>query len=158
MAAVRFGMEAKNARKKLRRCPLVVGRDDGVVEGDGHGKTSRCRLPQTYRSRQTIDRFYRLLREGRDCGIPSRLKTGSGQTQSSCQRRRDERSAPLRLVDGATDGKEPALSARRRPPSFLFRECPQEILQRPFSGVFRSCLGLVSFLADSDSHWFAATP
>src|SRR5262249_7241502 len=36
MAAFRIGMEAKNARKKLRRCPLVAGRDDGVVEGDGH--------------------------------------------------------------------------------------------------------------------------
>jgi hypothetical protein len=34
-------MEAKNARKKLRRCPLVVGRDDCVVEGDGHRKTPR---------------------------------------------------------------------------------------------------------------------
>jgi hypothetical protein len=29
-------MEAKNARKKFRRRPLVVGRDYGVVEGDGH--------------------------------------------------------------------------------------------------------------------------
>src|SRR5215471_369143 len=57
MAAFRIGAEAKNARKKLRRCPLVVGRDDGVVEGDGHRKTSRYRLPQTYRSRQTIDRY-----------------------------------------------------------------------------------------------------
>jgi hypothetical protein len=34
-------MEAKNARKKLRRRALVVGRDDGVVEGDGHRRTSR---------------------------------------------------------------------------------------------------------------------
>jgi hypothetical protein len=34
-------MEAKNARKKLRRCPLVAGRDDGVVEDDGHSRTSR---------------------------------------------------------------------------------------------------------------------
>ena len=41
MAAFRIGMEAKNARKKLRRCPLIAGRDDGVVEGDGHRKTSR---------------------------------------------------------------------------------------------------------------------
>jgi hypothetical protein len=32
MAAFRFCMEAKNARKKLRRCPLVVGRDDGAWE------------------------------------------------------------------------------------------------------------------------------
>src|SRR5215468_7461288 len=31
MAAFRIGMEAKNARKKLRRCPLVAGRDDSVV-------------------------------------------------------------------------------------------------------------------------------
>ena len=41
MAVFRIGMEAKNARKRLRRCPLVAGRDDGVVEGDGHRKTSR---------------------------------------------------------------------------------------------------------------------
>src|ERR1700746_1718508 len=41
MAVFRIGMEAKNARKKLRRCPLVAGRDDGVVEGDGHRKISR---------------------------------------------------------------------------------------------------------------------
>src|SRR5580700_9390600 len=40
MAAFRIGMEAKHARKKLRRCPLIAGRDDGVVEGDGHRKTS----------------------------------------------------------------------------------------------------------------------
>jgi hypothetical protein len=40
MAAVRIGMEAKNARKKLRRRPLIAGRDDSVVEGDGHRKTS----------------------------------------------------------------------------------------------------------------------
>jgi len=40
MAAFRIGMEAKNARKKLRRCPLVVA--------------------QTYRSRRNIDRSYRL--------------------------------------------------------------------------------------------------
>src|ERR1700752_245135 len=39
MAVFRIGMEAKNARKKLRRSPLVAGRDDGVVEGDGHRKT-----------------------------------------------------------------------------------------------------------------------
>ena len=45
MAAFWIGMEAKNARKKLRRSSLVVGRDNGVVEGDGHRKTSR--LPQT---------------------------------------------------------------------------------------------------------------
>src|ERR1700756_2272428 len=38
MVAFRIGMEAKNAGKKLRRCPLVAGRDDGVVEGDSHGK------------------------------------------------------------------------------------------------------------------------
>src|SRR5262252_6391238 len=38
MAAFRIGMEAKNARKKLRCCPLVAGRDDGVIEGDGHRK------------------------------------------------------------------------------------------------------------------------
>src|SRR5262249_41551014 len=48
------GMQAKNARKKLRRRSLIVGRDDGVVEGDGHRK--RLSLPQTYRSKQTIDR------------------------------------------------------------------------------------------------------
>src|SRR5215831_17800109 len=47
MTAFRIGIEAKNARKKLRRCPLVTGGDDGVVEGDGHQKTSRYRLPQT---------------------------------------------------------------------------------------------------------------
>jgi hypothetical protein len=41
MAAFRVGMEAKNPRKKLRRCALVAGRDDGVVEGDRHRKTSR---------------------------------------------------------------------------------------------------------------------
>lgn len=41
MAVFRIGMEAKDARKNLRRCPLVAGRDDGVVEGDGHRKTSR---------------------------------------------------------------------------------------------------------------------
>ena len=41
MAAFRIGMKAKNARKKLRRCPFVASRDDGVVEGDGHRKTSR---------------------------------------------------------------------------------------------------------------------
>src|SRR5215470_3191497 len=39
MAAFRIGMEAKNARKELRRCPPVAGRDDGVVEDDGHWKT-----------------------------------------------------------------------------------------------------------------------
>src|SRR6516165_5580215 len=38
MAAFRIGMKAKNARKKLRRCPFVASRDDGVVEGDGHRK------------------------------------------------------------------------------------------------------------------------
>src|SRR6516225_11377594 len=47
MAAFQIGLEAKNARKKLRRCPLVVGREDSVVEGDGHRKTSRYRLLQT---------------------------------------------------------------------------------------------------------------
>ena len=41
MAVFRIGMEAKNARKKLRRCPLIAGRDDGMVEGDGDRKTSR---------------------------------------------------------------------------------------------------------------------
>ena len=41
MAAFRIGMEAKNARKKLCRCPLVSGRNDGVVEGDGHWEISR---------------------------------------------------------------------------------------------------------------------
>ena len=44
MAAFRIGMEAENARKKLRCGPLVAGRDDGVVEGDGHRKTSRYEL------------------------------------------------------------------------------------------------------------------
>ena len=48
MAALRIGMEAKNPRKKLRRSSLVVGRDNGVVEVDGHRKTSRYPLPQTY--------------------------------------------------------------------------------------------------------------
>src|SRR5271156_890660 len=38
MAAVRIGMETKNARKIFRRRPLITGRDDGVVEGDGHRK------------------------------------------------------------------------------------------------------------------------
>src|SRR5215468_4310449 len=56
MAAFRIGMETKNARKKLRRCPLVADRDDGVVEGDGHRMTSRYRLPQTYRRVQTNHR------------------------------------------------------------------------------------------------------
>src|SRR5690348_18268757 len=49
MAAFRIGMETKNARKKLRRCPLVAGRDDGVVEGDGHRKVSSYGLPRAYR-------------------------------------------------------------------------------------------------------------
>src|SRR5246127_5614442 len=31
MVAFRIGMEAKNACKELPRCPLVAGRDDGVV-------------------------------------------------------------------------------------------------------------------------------
>jgi hypothetical protein len=38
MAVFRIGMEAKNARKKVRGCLFVAGRDDGVVEGDGHGR------------------------------------------------------------------------------------------------------------------------
>jgi hypothetical protein len=59
-------METKNARKKLRPCALVVGRDDGVVEGDRHRKTFRYPLPQTYRSRQAIDRPYRRLGAHRD--------------------------------------------------------------------------------------------
>ena len=41
MAVFGIGMEAKNARKKLCRCPLVAGRNDGVVEGDGHREISR---------------------------------------------------------------------------------------------------------------------
>src|SRR5580704_3629902 len=41
MAVFRIGMEAKNARKKLRRRPLIAGRDNGVIEGHGHRKTSR---------------------------------------------------------------------------------------------------------------------
>src|SRR5215472_5071725 len=53
MAVFRIGMEAKNARKKLRRCPLVAGRDDGVVEGDGHERplATDCRsvLKTSYR-------------------------------------------------------------------------------------------------------------
>ena len=40
-------MPAKNSAA----APLVVGRDYGVVEGDGHRKTSRCRMPQTFRSK-----------------------------------------------------------------------------------------------------------
>src|SRR6516225_1199228 len=36
MAAFRIGMKAKNASKKLSRRPLVVGRDNGVVESDCH--------------------------------------------------------------------------------------------------------------------------
>src|SRR5215831_7390868 len=56
MAAFRIGIEAKNARKKLRRCPLVAGRDDGVVEDDGHRKTLSLTTPQTTAySRQTKD-------------------------------------------------------------------------------------------------------
>src|SRR5580704_5179398 len=39
MVAFRIGMEPKNACKRLGRCPLVAGRDDGVVEGDSHRKT-----------------------------------------------------------------------------------------------------------------------
>src|SRR5215813_5112210 len=35
MAAFRIGVETKNVRKEFRRCPLVAGRDDGVIEGDG---------------------------------------------------------------------------------------------------------------------------
>lgn len=31
MAVFRIGMKAKNARKQLRRRPLLAGRDDGVV-------------------------------------------------------------------------------------------------------------------------------
>jgi hypothetical protein len=34
MVTFRIGTEAKNACKKLCRCPLVAGRDDGVVEGE----------------------------------------------------------------------------------------------------------------------------
>ena len=41
MAAFRIGMEAKNARKKLRRCSLIASRNYGVVEGNGHRKTFR---------------------------------------------------------------------------------------------------------------------
>src|SRR5215471_7696462 len=83
MAAFRIGMETKNARKKLRCCPLVAGRDDGVVEGNGHRKTSRYRLPQMYR--HAIDRSCMLWREGAspDCGMPSRLKTGLGQNSKN---------------------------------------------------------------------------
>jgi hypothetical protein len=40
MAVFRIGMEAKNSREKLRRCPPVAGRDDGVIEGNGHRRTS----------------------------------------------------------------------------------------------------------------------
>ena len=36
MSIFRIGMETKNVGKKLRRRPLIAGRDDGVVEGDGH--------------------------------------------------------------------------------------------------------------------------
>jgi hypothetical protein len=51
-------MEAKNAREKLRRRPLVVGRDDCVVEGDGHRPS--LLTAAEYRSRRTIDRSYGL--------------------------------------------------------------------------------------------------
>ena len=37
----RIGVKAKNPRKKLGRCHLIAGRDDGMVEGDGHRKASR---------------------------------------------------------------------------------------------------------------------
>src|SRR5215472_12171216 len=56
MAVFRIGMEAKNARKKFRRCPLVAGWDDGVIEGDGHRKGLSQRLPQTYRHARTNHR------------------------------------------------------------------------------------------------------
>ena len=49
MAVFRIGMETKNPRKKLRRCLLVAGGHDGVVQGDGHRKTSRYQLPRTCR-------------------------------------------------------------------------------------------------------------
>src|SRR6476660_3810008 len=48
MTVFRIGMEAKNARKKLRRRLLVAGRHDRVVEGDGHRKTFSLARPQTY--------------------------------------------------------------------------------------------------------------
>src|SRR5215510_16377651 len=44
MAILRIGMEAKDPRKKLCRCPPITGGDDGVVQGDGHWKTSRYQL------------------------------------------------------------------------------------------------------------------
>ncbi len=47
MAAVRIYLEAENSRKELCRCPLIAGRDDGVVESDGHRKASRCQLPRS---------------------------------------------------------------------------------------------------------------
>ncbi len=45
MAAFRIGMQAENSRKKLRRCRLVAGRNDGVVEGNGHATDCRRRTP-----------------------------------------------------------------------------------------------------------------
>src|SRR6516162_5831365 len=41
MPVFRIGVKAKNPRKKLGRCHLIAGRDDGMVEGDGHRNTSR---------------------------------------------------------------------------------------------------------------------
>jgi len=41
MPVFRIGVKAKNPREKLGRCHLIAGRDDGMVEGDGHRKTSR---------------------------------------------------------------------------------------------------------------------
>src|SRR5262249_41576072 len=54
MAVFRIGMKAENARKKLRRCPLVAGRNDGVVEVDGHRNLS---LPTAAGYRNAQDRY-----------------------------------------------------------------------------------------------------
>jgi hypothetical protein len=53
MALFRIGIEVKNSREKPRRCPLIAGGDDGVVEGDRHRKT---KLLRTFR--HTPDKLY----------------------------------------------------------------------------------------------------
>src|SRR5215469_1897834 len=72
MIAFRICTEAKNARKKLRRCPLVAGRNDGVVQGDSHRKTLATTAAEY---RHAISRSCRSWCEGASlhCRIPSRL-------------------------------------------------------------------------------------
>jgi len=50
MPVFRIGMKAKNPREKLGRCHLIAGRDDGMVEGDGHRLSDR--IPAV--SRETL--------------------------------------------------------------------------------------------------------